>query len=121
MDLCTRMTFIAGLSLIVMGCAGAVLPSLDDRTPVQPSLVIATAQEGRSTVVSGKVEYLTDESEGKIKVAIAPYAQLFFIARSDQNFEKWLTLLKQAKDRQDNVKCTVRAYSGRIEHVAVQR
>lgn len=121
MGLCNRITFIVGLGVVVMGCGGTKLPSRDNGTPVQPSPVIATAQEGRPMVISGEVEYLLDESEGRIKVAIAPYAQLFFVARSDQNFEKWLTLLKEAKDRKQRVKCTVRTFSGRIEQVAVQR
>lgn len=109
---------IAGLAVIVAGGATASLPALDH--PAKTPLSFTLAQEGRSITVSGKVERLL-ESGDRIGVAIAPYAQLFFIARSDQNFEKWLALLKQAKAGNQPVKCTVRAYSGRIERVAVQR
>jgi hypothetical protein len=122
MHLRTRITLIIGLGFIVVGCAGRGFALLDKhRTQIQAASAIANMQEGRLIVVSGKVERLLDESKGRIGVAIAPHAQLYFIARSDQNFEKWLTLLKEARDSKSRVKCTVRAYSGRIEHVELQK
>jgi hypothetical protein len=121
MDLLSRTRFFAGPALIVMTFAIASLPLLGQQRRMQLSLVSATQQEGRATTILGKVEYLRAESEGRIQVAISPYAQLFFVARADPDFEKWVALLKEAKDRRQRVKCTVRRYSGRIEHVTVER
>ena len=78
-----------------------------------------TDEEGKNTVVSGQIERLK-ESEDKVSVSIAPFAQMFFLHRSDANFEKHLELLNKALKTKGPVWCTVRTYSSRILKVADQ-
>ena len=120
MGFCTRITVIAGLAVIVMGCARGKLMSSHNTTPVQPSPVIAPTPEGKPMVITGGVYSLEAESKGRILVGISPFARFFYITRSDPNFEKWLALLKEAVERKQYVKCTVREYSGRIEQVVLE-
>ncbi len=72
-----------------------------------------TDEEGQNTVRSGQVEWLK-ESEGKVSVAVAPFAQMFYLHRSDPNFEENLGLLNEALKTKRPVWCSIRAASGRI-------
>ena len=118
---CTGLTVIVGLGVIVTGCARAKLPAPANATPVQSSPVASPTPEGRPIVISGWVDSILPESQGKIRVGLPPHARLFHITRSDPNFEKLLALLKDAMDHNRRVKCTVREYSGRIEEVALEK
>ena len=72
-------------------------------------------EEDTETIVSGPVENIfIKEGQEKIGVAIAPFAQMFFLYRSDTNFEKNLAILTEALKSKAQVQCTVRKYSGRI-------
>jgi hypothetical protein len=114
------LTVIVGLGVIVMGCARAKLPAPANATPVQSSPVASPTPEDRLIVISVGVDPILPESEGKIRVGLLPYARLFYITRSDPNFEKLLALLKDAMDHKKLVKCTVREHSGRIEQVVLE-
>ena len=73
--------------------------------------------EGQNTVRMGQVESLK-ESEGKVSVAVAPFAQIFYLYRSDPNFEEYLGLLNEAMKTKRPVWCSIRASSGRIVKVS---
>jgi hypothetical protein len=75
-----------------------------------------TDEEGKNVIISGQVEQI-GESEDKVTVAVAPFAQLFFLHRSDKNFKENLELLKAALKTKRPVKCVIRQYSGRILEV----
>lgn len=74
-------------------------------------------EEGQNTVRMGQVESLK-ESEGKVSVAVAPFAQMFYLHRSDPNFEEYLGLLNEAMKTKRPVWCSIRASSGRIVKVS---
>jgi len=63
---CTGLTVIVGLGVIIMGCALAKLPAPSNAMPVQPSPVASPTPEGRPIVISGSVDSIFPESEGKI-------------------------------------------------------
>jgi hypothetical protein len=115
------LTVIVGLGVIVMGCARAKLPAPAHATPVQSSPAVSPTPEDRLIVISVGVDPILPESQGKIRVGLPPYARLFYITRSDPNFEKLLALLKDAMDHKKLVKCTVREHSGRIEQVVLEK
>jgi hypothetical protein len=77
-----------------------------------------TADEGAPTTVTGRVESVRAESDGRVPVAVRPYAQMYFLHRSEPGFEELLRLLNDAHSSQRAVRCTFRRYSGRI--VAVE-
>ena len=118
---CTGLTVIVGLGVIIMGCARAKLPAPANAMPVQSSPVASPTPEGTPIVISGWVDSIQPESEGKIRVGLLPFACFHHITRSDPNFEKLLALLKDAMDHKTTVKCTVRQYCGRIEQVVLEK
>jgi hypothetical protein len=74
--------------------------------------------EGPPTTVTGRVESVRGEEDGRVPVAVRPYAPLYFLHRSEPRFEELLRLLKDAQSEKRPVRCTFRRYSGRI--VAVE-
>jgi hypothetical protein len=73
--------------------------------------------EGSATSITGRVERVGAESDGRVPVAILPYAQMYFLHRSDPGFDALLPLLKDALSSQRAVRCTFRRFSGRIVSV----
>jgi hypothetical protein len=80
--------------------------------------VDGTASEGPPTAVTGRVESVRAEEDGRVPVAVRPQAQMYFLHRSEPHFEDLLRLLKDAQAGGRPVRCTFRRYSGRI--VAVE-
>jgi hypothetical protein len=50
-------------------------------------------EEEKTKIVAGSVEQLT-EGDDKVKVAVPPFAQMFFLQRSDPKFKEYLDKLK---------------------------
>jgi hypothetical protein len=74
--------------------------------------------EGPQTTITGRVESIRAEEDGRVPVSVMPYAQMYFLYRSEPRFDELLQLLKDAQSGRRPVKCTFRRYSGRI--VAVE-
>ncbi|MET0555378.1 MAG: S41 family peptidase [Vicinamibacteria bacterium] len=75
------------------------------------------AEEPLATI-TGRVESIRAEEDGRVPVAVMPYAQMYFLYRSDPRFDESLQLLKDAQSSRRPVRCTFRRFSGRI--VAVE-
>jgi hypothetical protein len=70
--------------------------------------------EGTPTTVTGRVESVRAEKEGRVPVSVRPYAQMYFLHRSHPQFDELLQALKDAQSSQRTVRCTFHRYSGRI-------
>lgn len=70
--------------------------------------------EGPQTTITGRVESIRAEQDGRVPVSVMPYAQMYFLYRSEPRFDELLQLLKDAQSGRRPVKCTFRRYSGRI-------
>jgi hypothetical protein len=73
-----------------------------------------TDDEGPQTTITGRVESIRAEQDGRVPVSVMPYAQMYFLYRSEPRFDELLQLLKDAQSGRRPVKCTFRRYSGRI-------
>ena len=71
--------------------------------------------EGPIGEVTGQIERIFNkDDETKIGVAIAPFAQMFFLYKTDKNFEEDFKLINEALNSKTKVRCSIRRYSGRI-------
>jgi hypothetical protein len=76
----------------------------------------ASDDEEKTKIVAGSVDQLI-ESDDKVKVAISPYAQMFFLQRSDPKFKEYFNLLNFSFKAGNTVRCVVSSDSGEILEV----
>ena len=102
---------IAIAAIIVVAAAGAFVEAgrkgQSDRT-----------QEGEPRTVSSRIERIMPEADGRVPVALPVRAQLFFVDRSDGDFDVKVARLQDAYGTHRQLRLTYLEYSGRITDVA---
>jgi hypothetical protein len=73
-------------------------------------------EEAKTKIVAGSVDQLI-ESDDKVKVAVSPFAQMFFLQRSNPKFKEYLNLLKFSFEAKNSVRCVVSSNGGEILEV----
>jgi hypothetical protein len=73
-------------------------------------------EERKTKIVAGSVEQLI-EGDDKVKVAVSPFAQMFFLQRSNPKFKEYLGKLKFSSEAGNSVRCVVDSYNGEILEV----
>lgn len=101
----------------LMAATSAAAAVSSDEVPSSAWASVAVQErddEGRERTVTGTVETIHEREDGRIGVAILPYAQMYVLHKSHPRFEELTALLKEAHTSKRKVRCTFRSYSGRI-------